>query len=167
MIRRPRPYAPSGVALAFVLALVIAAPSWGDRPQETPGVPPGTPLPGTAQAPADAGPPSWTGKAFREGVVAVSHPLAAEAGAGVIENGGNAIRAPRISVTSAGGFVSREAGFSDAAIAGLQALGHSVGSPAPIGSVQAVVIDLQTGKQYGGADSRREGTVIGLPRPRN
>jgi len=76
-----------------------------------------------------------------------------------------AIDAPRISVTSAGGFVSREAGFSDAAIAGLQALGHSVGSPAPIGSVQAVVIDLQTGKQYGGADSRREGTVIGLPRP--
>jgi len=78
-----------------------------------------------------------------------------------------AIDAPRLSVTSAGCFVSREAGFSDVAIAGLQALGHSVGSPAPIGSVQAVVIDLQTGKQYGAADSRREGTVIGLPRPRN
>jgi gamma-glutamyltranspeptidase/glutathione hydrolase len=29
--------------------------------------------------------------------------------------------------------------------------------------VQAVIIDKQTGKQYGGADSRREGTVIGLP----
>jgi hypothetical protein len=25
---------------------------------------------------------------------------------------------------------------------------------------------MQTGKQYGGADARREGTVIGLPRPR-
>jgi gamma-glutamyltranspeptidase/glutathione hydrolase len=30
-------------------------------------------------------------------------------------------------------------------------------------SAQAVIIDLQTGKQYGAADPRREGTVIGLP----
>lgn len=78
-----------------------------------------------------------------------------------------AIDAPRISVTSATGSVSREAGFSSEAIAGLTALGHPVSGPTSIGSVQAVVIDLQTGKQYGGADSRREGTVIGLPRPRN
>jgi gamma-glutamyltranspeptidase/glutathione hydrolase len=35
-----------------------------------------------------------------------------------------------------------------------------------IGSVQDVIIDLQTGKQHGRADQRREGTVIGLPRPR-
>jgi hypothetical protein len=33
--------------------------------------------------------------------------------------------------------------------------------------VQAVLIDPKTGKPYGGADPRREGTVIGLPRPRN
>lgn len=78
-----------------------------------------------------------------------------------------AIDAPRISVTSAAGTVSREARFSSEAIAGLVTLGHSVSGPSPIGSVQAVIIDLQTGKQYGGADSRREGTVIGLPRPRN
>jgi gamma-glutamyltranspeptidase / glutathione hydrolase len=32
--------------------------------------------------------------------------------------------------------------------------------------VQAVVVEPKTGKQYGAADSRREGTVIGLPRPR-
>jgi len=93
MAFRLRPYPLSGVALAFVLALVIAAQSWGDRPQETPGVPPGTALPGTAQAPADAGPPSWRDKAFLQGVVAVSHPLAAEAGARMLENGGNAIDA--------------------------------------------------------------------------
>src|SRR5204863_8294245 len=93
MTFRLRPYPLSGVALAFVLALVIAAQSWGDRPQETPGVPPGTALPGTAQAPADAGPPSWRDKAFLQGVVAVSHPLAAEAGARMLENGGNAIDA--------------------------------------------------------------------------
>jgi gamma-glutamyltranspeptidase/glutathione hydrolase len=76
-----------------------------------------------------------------------------------------AIDAPRISVTSASGGVSREAGFSDTVIAELKALGHSVGNPGGIGSVQGVVVDLQTGKEYGGADSRREGTVIGLPRP--
>jgi gamma-glutamyltranspeptidase/glutathione hydrolase len=79
-----------------------------------------------------------------------------------------AIDAPRISVTSASAtaIVSREAGFSDAAIQGLRDLGHPVSnSTSTIGSVQAVIIDLQTGKLYGGADSRREGTVIGLPRP--
>jgi len=36
-----------------------------------------------------------------------------------------------------------------------------------IGSVQAVVIDMQTGKQYGAADARRIGGVVGLPRPQN
>ena len=77
-----------------------------------------------------------------------------------------AIDAPRISVTSATGGVSREAGFSADVIAALRALNHSVGNPGGIGSVQGVVIDLQTGKQYGGADWRREGTVIGLPRPK-
>jgi gamma-glutamyltranspeptidase / glutathione hydrolase len=63
--------------------------------------------------------------------------------------------------------------ISVAAQDGLRALGHlglgATGtngcSSATIGSVQGVVIDLQTGKQYGGADQRREGTVIGLPRP--
>lgn len=75
-----------------------------------------------------------------------------------------AVDAPRISVTSPAGAVSREAGFDDATIAALRALGHSVGNPGGIGSVQAVVIDAQTGKQYGAADQRREGTVIGLPR---
>lgn len=47
-----------------------------------------------------------------------------------------------------------------------EALGHTVNAPADIGSVQAVVVDAQTGKQYGAADARREGTVIGLPQPR-
>jgi gamma-glutamyltranspeptidase/glutathione hydrolase len=30
--------------------------------------------------------------------------------------------------------------------------------------VQAVLVDQKTGRQYGAADDRREGTVIGLPR---
>lgn len=44
------------------------------------------------------------------------------------------------------------------------ALGYTVGI-GDVGSVQAVLVDPHTGKQYGAADNRREGTVIGLPRP--
>jgi len=91
-----------------------------------------------------------------------------------------AIDAPRLSVTSALGTLSCETGqpfmppaFSDATLTQLRALGHfsnaATGalacSTTTIGPVQGVIVDLQTGKQYGGADQRREGTVIGLPRP--
>jgi gamma-glutamyltranspeptidase/glutathione hydrolase len=82
-----------------------------------------------------------------------------------------AIDAPRISATSVSGTVGIDVGspvspspFPPESIDGLKKLGHAVGSPADIGSVQAVVVDAQTGKQYGAADARREGTVIGLPR---
>jgi gamma-glutamyltranspeptidase / glutathione hydrolase len=74
-----------------------------------------------------------------------------------------AIDAPRLSVTSANPTISVEAGFPAATVDALRALGYTV-STAEIGSVQAVIVDQQTGKQYGGADRRREGTVIGLPR---
>jgi gamma-glutamyltranspeptidase/glutathione hydrolase len=100
----------------------------------------------------------------------------------------DAINAPRLSVTSAGGAVSCEGptasqpfitpAFPPANLLALRApptatppgLGHtsvpaSGVCSASIGSVQAVIVDLQTGKQYGGADGRREGTVIGVPRP--
>ena len=91
----------------------------------------------------------------------------------------DAINAPRLSVTSAAGGVSCEAGqpfmvpaFPQATLDALRALGHTsiplvngkATCTSTIGSVQGVVIDLRTGKQYGGADPRREGTVIGLPR---
>jgi gamma-glutamyltranspeptidase/glutathione hydrolase len=78
-----------------------------------------------------------------------------------------AIDAPRISVTSPGSAVSMEPGFPQATIIGLGGMGYTVGITAQggeIGSVQAVIVDTHTGKQYGAADSRREGTVIGLPR---
>jgi gamma-glutamyltranspeptidase/glutathione hydrolase len=93
-----------------------------------------------------------------------------------------AIDAPRLSVTGAAGTVSCE-GTEDfmvpeipiASQDALRNLGHlglggvaALGTDAclaTIGSVQGVIVDLQTGKQYGGADQRREGTVIGLPRP--
>jgi len=54
--------------------------------------------------------------------------------------------------------------YPAATLDALRSLGYTVPAPADIGSVQAVVADPKTGKQYGGADPRREGTVIGLPR---
>ena len=89
-----------------------------------------------------------------------------------------AIDAPRISVGSPAGTVSCEAGplvpllftptppLSSTVLDALRALGHNIPpcSTTPIGSVQSVIVDLRTGKQFGGADPRREGTVIGLPR---
>jgi gamma-glutamyltranspeptidase/glutathione hydrolase len=87
-----------------------------------------------------------------------------------------AINAPRWSVTSAAGGITCEGveafmqpKFSIATQDALRALGHTgLGAPGtngcvtPIGSVQGIVVDLKTGRQYGGADARREGTVIGL-----
>ena len=63
-----------------------------------------------------------------------------------------------------------EPGFPQATVDSLRTLGYTVNITTPggeIGSVQAVLVDLHTGKQYGAADSRREGTVIGLPRPKS
>ncbi len=77
-----------------------------------------------------------------------------------------AIDAPRISVTSANPSISIENGFAQATLDGLAGLGYALGTPTDIGSVQAVLVDPKTGKQYGAADARREGTVIGLPRSR-
>jgi len=81
----------------------------------------------------------------------------------------DAINAPRLSVTSAGtpqggASIAVDPGYPQATIDGLKAMGYTVPAPADIGSVQAVLVDPKTGKQYGGADPRREGTVIGLPR---
>ncbi len=81
-----------------------------------------------------------------------------------------AVDAPRVSITGTGSTIARDDGIAPAAplsadtVAGLAALGYTVGAPADIGSVQAVLIDPWTGRQYGAADGRREGTVIGLPR---
>jgi gamma-glutamyltranspeptidase/glutathione hydrolase len=86
-----------------------------------------------------------------------------------------AIDAPRLSVTGAAGAVSCEGGqpFMQPALtaesfAALAALGHLMPAAgtcaATIGSVQGVAIDLRTGERWGGADLRREGTVIVVPR---
>jgi gamma-glutamyltranspeptidase/glutathione hydrolase len=74
-----------------------------------------------------------------------------------------AVDAPRISQTSANGAAAWEIGFDEAAIDGLRVLGHSLGNPGEIGSVQAVVIDGRGKQQYGAADRRRVGGVVSLP----
>src|SRR5258708_25714818 len=62
---------------AILLALVVlSAPSWADPPLPTPGVP-----------------PKVEQKGFTNGVVSVSNPLAAEVGARVLQEGGNAVDA--------------------------------------------------------------------------
>jgi gamma-glutamyltranspeptidase/glutathione hydrolase len=85
-----------------------------------------------------------------------------------------AIDAARISVAGPGatveggrtlGTVTLESRFPAATVDAMKALGYNVGT-GDVGSVQAVLIEPKTGKQYGGADDRREGTVIGLPRSR-
>lgn len=77
-----------------------------------------------------------------------------------------AIDAPRISRTSTSDSASAsyEAGFASDALQGVRDLGHALSGPTSIGSVQAIVIDAKNGKFYGGADKRREGTVIALER---
>jgi gamma-glutamyltranspeptidase / glutathione hydrolase len=77
----------------------------------------------------------------------------------------DAINAPRLSVTSATSSVTVETAYPQPAVDGLRALGYTVGN-AEIGSVQAIVVDPRNGRQFGATDGRREGTVIGLPRPR-
>jgi gamma-glutamyltranspeptidase/glutathione hydrolase len=85
-----------------------------------------------------------------------------------------AIEAPRLSVTHAGGKLSCEGvqafmqpAFTTGTQDVLRKLGHiglgeagTNGCQASIGSVQAVAIDLATGTHDGAADPRREGTVI-------
>jgi gamma-glutamyltranspeptidase/glutathione hydrolase len=80
-----------------------------------------------------------------------------------------AIDAPRLSVTAAGGAISIDVGnpnaptpFDPQVLTMLRTLGHTVNAPADVGSVQVVASDPRNGNLYGGADARREGTVIGV-----
>jgi gamma-glutamyltranspeptidase/glutathione hydrolase len=79
-----------------------------------------------------------------------------------------AVDAPRITLNNPEQVrtTSVEAGFDASVLEDLEDLGYAF-SETVIGSVQAVVIDMQTGKQYGAADARRIGGVVGLPRPKN
>ena len=65
-----------------LLALGVASAAQADGRDETLGV----------SSPVAHVPP-WAGKAFRQGVVSVANPYGAEAGAKILEKGGNAIDA--------------------------------------------------------------------------
>ena len=79
-----------------------------------------------------------------------------------------AVDAARISVAGAGSTIQLEKRFANLATLqralGPEGLGYTV-TMGDVGSVQAVLIDPRTGLQYGAADDRREGWVVGLPRP--
>ncbi len=75
----------------LALAGASAFASFAHDSVKTPGTPPGIVLPATAEVVPPA--PAWDGVAYRKGVVSVSHPLAAKAGADVLARGGNAIDA--------------------------------------------------------------------------
>jgi gamma-glutamyltranspeptidase/glutathione hydrolase len=75
--------------LALGAAIAIGGAAWS-APQSTIGVPaPNVP----PQAAATGKVPSFAGQAFRQGVVSVANPHGAEAGAQVLEAGGNAVDA--------------------------------------------------------------------------
>ena len=84
--------------LLVVFSMILPGWSWAHGPRgghgiETPGVPSNTTIPSNPQFPEEPWPASWTDVAFEKGVVAVNHPLAAEVGARILEDGGNAVDA--------------------------------------------------------------------------
>ena len=85
---------PTRLALAALLACGLVPFAFADEgdaidARETLGITSSLTLP----AQAHGSPPSWAGKAFRQGVVSVANPYGAEAGAKVLEQGGNAVDA--------------------------------------------------------------------------
>jgi gamma-glutamyltranspeptidase/glutathione hydrolase len=75
--------------IATLLACSLVITTRADEGEATIGVVSSVILP--AQAKGDL--PSWAGKAFRPGVVTAANPYGAEAGAAILEQGGNAIDA--------------------------------------------------------------------------
>ena len=73
-----------------------------------------------------------------------------------------AIDAPRLSASSTSGYVLLEPAVPQEVLEAMSDLGYNL-VPGVVGAVQAVLFDPETGHQYGAADGRREGTVIGLP----
>ena len=75
------------VLLAALIGCSVA--TWAHADEEPLGLAAGVSLPPQARG----NPPVWAGKAFQQGVVSVANPYGAEAGARILEQGGNAIDA--------------------------------------------------------------------------
>src|SRR5512141_1653623 len=74
---------------AVLVACSFLSVAQADEGDETLGVQSSVVLP----VQANGKPPTWAGKAFRHGVVTAGNPYGAEAGAQILEYGGNAIDA--------------------------------------------------------------------------
>ncbi|RPI48081.1 MAG: gamma-glutamyltransferase, partial [Acidobacteria bacterium] len=83
------PRRPSRVLFAVLLAFGATGCAHTDERDVTPGVSSSVVLPPQAKGK----PAAWSGRAYRQGVVAVANPFGAEAGAAILERGGNAIDA--------------------------------------------------------------------------
>ena len=80
---------PSMVQIAALLACGAFTWAHADDGEEALGISSSVILPSQAKGK----PPVWAGKAFRQGVVSVANPYGAQAGAQILEQGGNAIDA--------------------------------------------------------------------------
>ena len=87
---------------------------------------------------------------------------------GLVDHGRSAQEAadlPRISKTTDRWPTSWEAGFDESVLDGLRQMGHDLrDDPVELGAAQIVVIDPETGLQFGAADRRRGGSVVSLGR---
>ncbi|MEO6362166.1 MAG: gamma-glutamyltransferase, partial [Caldimonas sp.] len=80
---------PSRVWIAVLLTCGAVPGAIADEGDASLGITSAVQLPDAAHGK----PPSWAGKAFRQGVVSVANPYGAQAGARILEQGGNAIDA--------------------------------------------------------------------------
>ena len=161
--------AANGLVLRLALALLAAgatAPGHAGPPQHTPGTPPGIVLPPTSETVPP--PPDWDGVAFRHGVVSVSHPLAAQAGADVLRRGGNAVDAaaaiqfmlnvvePQFSGIGGGGFMMVHLAHGRTfAIDGREK------APAAATPTQFVLTDVPAAQRF--AIASTSGLAVGVP----